>query len=277
MNVPARQMIRFAHVSSGASFSAARVAAPQRPSREWAWGGSTGEGVRVCVIDSGVDPAHPLVGGPVGLWAVEPGDGDVRFQVEPDDAGDLAGHGTACAGIIRTLAPACQITSVRVLGRSLRGSGEALLVALEWAIEQGFDLVNLSLSTRQAAYKEWLHDLADAAYHRGVTLVSSAHNSPVTSYPWRFPSVISVGSHGASDPWYLEANPAPPVDFFAHGVGVRVAWSGGGTRVVSGNSFATPHVTGLCALVRQRHPQVRTSELRHLLRSIADNLVEEQT
>lgn len=268
------RVIRFAHTSLGDKVSSAVIAAPDDISRDWAWGGSTGRGVRVCVVDSGIEAAHPLVGGRAELFAVE--ETPEGWAVRPDDAGDLAGHGTACAGIIRALAPGCELTSVRVLARNLRGNGDALMTALEWAVAQRFPVVNVSLSTRKEALKERLHDLADAAFFAGVTFVSSAHNSPVISYPWRFPSVISVGSHDVRDPEYLELNPAPPVDFFAPGVNVPVAWPGGGTKVVSGNSFATPHVAGLCARILAKHPGFRTPQLRHVLAAVADNLVRSQ-
>ncbi|WP_237404796.1 S8 family peptidase [Actinacidiphila reveromycinica] len=270
----ARRTIRFAHASRGGSLDPGRVAAAHPVERDWAWGGTTGRGVRVCVIDSGVDGAHPAIGGSAEAYAAEPDSAEpgARWNVVPDTEGDLAGHGTACAGIIRSLAPECELTSVRILGPRLRGSGEALVRALEWALERRFAVVNVSLSTRREQHKERLHDLADAAYFAGVTLVSAAHNSPVDSYPWRFPSVLSVGAHGEPDPEYVEANPDPPVDLFARGVGVEAPWPGGGKRVVSGNSFAAPHVTGLCARILERHPRFRTPELRHVLTATAGNL-----
>ncbi|HWH01951.1 MAG TPA: S8 family serine peptidase [Pilimelia sp.] len=262
--------IRFAHHSVGATVSPGRIPAPHPVTREWAWGAATGRGVRVCVVDSGVDATHELVRGIAGQFTVE--DGDPQPRVVPDDAGDVAGHGTACAGIIRSLAPEAELTSVRVLTRNLRGNGDVLLTALHWAVQQGFALVNVSLSTRREALKERLHDLTDRAFYDGVTLVSAAHNSPVVSYPWRFPSVLSVGSHAYADGEYLELNPRPPVDFFAPGVNVPVAWPGGATKVVSGNSFAAPHVVGLCARILQQHPEFRTAQLRHVLAAVSDNV-----
>ncbi len=269
-----RRTIRFAHASSGSTLDVGRVATELPLRRSWAWGGATGRGVRVCVIDSGLDVAHPAIGGDARMFAAEPTGPEkgAPYEVVPDTAGDTAGHGTACAGIIRSLAPACELTSVRILGAKLRGSGEALIRALEWAVEQRFAVVNVSLSTRREDHKERLHDLADAAWFAGVTLVSAAHNSPVDSYPWRFPSVLSVGAHAEPDPEHLEANPEPPVDLFARGVAVEAPWPGGGKRVLSGNSFAAPHVAGLCARILERHPGFRTAELRHVLTAIADNL-----
>jgi subtilisin family serine protease len=94
---------------------------------------------------------------------------------------------------------------------------------------------------------------------------------PVESYPWRFSSVISVGSHERDDPLAWYANPNPPVEFFARGVNVEVAWPGGGTMRWTGNSFATPHISGICALILSRHPTLTPFELKSLLYLTATN------
>ena len=94
---------------------------PGEVTRDWAWGGSTGKGVRVCILDSGVDQGHPLVGEIQQSVAVSVGPND-EVIVEDDTEGDLCGHGTACAGIVRSLAPDCEIISVRVLGRASPGA-----------------------------------------------------------------------------------------------------------------------------------------------------------
>ena len=105
-------------------------------------------------------------------------------------------------------------------------------------------MINMSLSTTKRQFAGMLHELADTAYFRRTVLVASAHNMPVESYPWRFSSVISVGSHEEPDPLAYYYNPNPPVEFFARGVDVEVAWLGGGTIRCTGNSFATPHMSG---------------------------------
>jgi subtilisin family serine protease len=242
---------------------------PDRVTREWAIGSSTGAGVDVCVLDSGVDPSHPLVGGLASAVAVVL-DGD-EPRVVPDEKGDVCGHGTACAGIIRSLAPDCRIHSVRVLGAGTTGTGDLILAGLRHAIENGYDVVNLSLSTTKRKFAEMLHELADAAYFRRTVLVASAHNMPVESYPWRFASVISVGSHEGDDglTWY--ANPEPPVEFFARGVDLDVAWLGGGTLRCTGNSFAAPHIAGIATLVLGRHPELTPFQLKSVLYLTATN------
>ncbi len=244
---------------------------PERVTRDWAWGDSTGEGVRVCILDSGVQPDHPLVGELQGAVAVSKREDD-ELVVEEDAEGDLSGHGTACAGIVRALAPDCELYSVRVLGAGFKGSGTVLLEGLRWAVEQGYDVINMSLSTTKRQFASVLHELADSAYFRRTVLVASAHNMPVESYPWRFSSVISVGSHEEEDPLTFFYNPAPPVEFFARGVNVEVAWLGGSKLRSSGNSFATPHMTGICALILAKHPELTPFQLKSVLYLTASNV-----
>jgi subtilisin len=245
---------------------------PGRVTREWAWGDSTGKGVTVCILDSGIEAGHPLVGEIDGAVAVEVGEND-EVNVVEDAEGDLCGHGTACAGIVRSIAPNCSLFSVRVLGAGFTGSGTALLGGLRWAVEQGFQVINMSLSTTKSQFAGMLHEVADLAYFRRTVLVASAHNMPVESYPWRFSSVISVGSHEEPDPLTYYYNPSPPVEFFARGVDVEVAWLGGGTARSTGNSFATPHLTGISALVLAKHPELTPFQLKSTLYLTASNIV----
>jgi subtilisin len=244
---------------------------PERVTREWALDGATGKGVRVAILDSGVEADHPQVGEIEGAVVISIGD-DGEPVATPDEEGDLCGHGTACAGVIRALAPECEIFSVRVLGAGYTGSGPVLLGGLRWAVEQGYDVINMSLSTTKRQFAEVLHDLADTAYFNRTILVASAHNMPVESYPWRFSSVISVGSHSEADSGRFYYNPNPPVEFFARGVDVDLAWTGGTTIRATGNSFATPHMSGICALVRSKHPELTPFQLKSVLHLIADNV-----
>lgn len=253
-----------------ASDIAIKLGEPSLVTPEWAWGGSAGDGVSVCIVDGGVEPGHPMVGPVASSHAVVTTDGEPSVvEVEP---ADTFGHGTACASIVRQIAPSCEIHSVRVLGASGGGTGRALLAGLEWAIAQGFDVINMSLSTARPQFNQSLRELVDEAYFRRSVIVASAHNSQVESFPWRFSSVISVGGHTEDDPSRIYYNPNPPVEFFARGQAVPVAGLQGGATRSSGNSFATPHVSGRCALILGKHPKLTVFELKTVLYLTAANV-----
>jgi len=238
--------------------------------REFAFGGSDGSGVRVAIVDSGVERDHPAVGGAlVGSYRVEPTDQD-PIVVEDPDAIDVVGHGTACAGIIHALAPAAELVSVRVLGPDNRGKGTNFAAGLIWAIEQGITVVNLSLSSRSEELFGLFHELTDEAYFGNVLLVSAANNVPGPSYPSLFSSVVSVAAHDVADPWTWYYNPRPPVEFGGYGLDVDVAWKDGERTVATGNSFAAPHITGIAALIRAKHPTATPFEVKAMLAATAN-------
>lgn len=245
--------------------------------REEAFGDCSGEGTRICLVDSGVVADDPRIGALAATLVAERGPAG-RVVVNRDAQGDVAGHGTACAGIIRRVAPRAGLTSLRILDARLGSPADVLVQALEWAVEEGFDVVNLSLSTNQVQAKEALHDLADRALFRGQTIVAAAHNSPLRSYPWAFAAAISVGSHGVSgDPELYVFNPTPPVMFYAPGMGLRVPGLGLSTITTSGNSFAAPHVSGYCARILAAHPGTSPAVLRAVLAAVASNVVQERS
>jgi subtilisin family serine protease len=239
--------------------------------RERAWGGATGRGVTVAIIDSGIDPDHPAVGGRVVRSVAVHRDGDDFTVEDPAEPKDVVGHGTACAGIIRSLAPDVDLVSVRVLGPDNKASGMAFAHGLDWVIQQGIRVANLSLSSKSEQLFGTFHDLVDQAYFANCLLVCSASNtSGVASYPSLFASVVSVASHDIADPWTFFYNPRPPVEFGAWGVNVPIAWIGGETIKGSGNSFAAPHIAGLAALIQSKHPELTPFELKSILARVAD-------
>jgi subtilisin family serine protease len=240
--------------------------------RDWAWGGVTGAGVDVAVIDSGIDASHRFVGHVESAVALTY-DSSLEDQVRKAEGphGDLFGHGTACAGIIRIAAPDCRLHSIRVLGERLTGKGVVFAAGLEWAIEHGFQVVNMSLSTGKEDYFSVFHELADEAYFKGVMLVCAVNNVAGASYPSEYASVFSVAAHDAKDPFGFDYNPSPPAEFGAPGIDVEIAWSAGSTIVTTGNSFAAPHIAGLIARILSKHPGLTPFQMKTVLHAIADN------
>jgi subtilisin len=237
---------------------------------EWAWGGSTGAGIKVAVIDSGVDAGHPDVGYVNGYCEVGDDNGTPVFSTLPHD--DAYGHGTACAGVIRGIAPECEIYSVKVLGSALTGRGMIFAAGLRWAIDNGMHVCNLSLGTTKKDFYGVFHELADQAYFRNVMLVTAANNMPIPSFPSVYASVISVASHEVHDPYRIYYNPNPPVEFGAPGIDVRVPWLDGGYITATGNSFAAPHITGIVARIMSKHAGLTGFHVKALLRGLAANV-----
>jgi subtilisin family serine protease len=240
-----------------------------RLDRDWAFGDASGRGVTVAIVDSGVEGEHPAVAGSLRRSVrVELSGGDAI--VVDDEAVDVVGHGTACASIVHDLAPAAELISVRVLGPDNRGKGAAFAAGLEWAIDEGVDVINLSLSSRSEAMFAVFHDLADRAYFGGSLLVCAANNVPVASYPSLFSAVVSVAAHDVRDPATWFYNPNPPVEFGAFGLDVDVAWKDGGRIVATGNSFAAPHIAGYAARIRAAHPAATPFEIKTILAATAN-------
>lgn len=237
---------------------------------DWAIGGSTGAGVRVAVLDSGIDGDHPRVRGVAGAVdiVVDPGTaGEVQAIEGPHE--DLVGHGTACAAIIRSLAPDVELYSVRVLGASLKGSGARLLAGIRWIADREFPVANLSLSTKSEAYLAALHTVCDQAYFARSLLVCAANNLPGPTYPTQFASVVSVAAMPGDDPWALAYNDRPPVEFGARGIDVNVAWTGGTSILATGNSLAAPHISAVIALIRAKHPDLAPFQVKSVLHALA--------
>lgn len=232
-------------------------------------GAFTGKGVTVALIDSGVDASHPELAGRVAE-SVEAHLSDKRVVFEPSAAGDSAGHGTACAGIIARVAPEARLCSIKVLGAGGLGDGHAFLAGLEWAIKQKYRVINLSLGTTKPQFFAPLHDLLDRAYQAGCIVVAAANNLPQPSFPSVFSSsLISVIKSDALDPLDFRFQYGEVIELSAPGVNVRTAWPGGGHKNLTGNSFACPHIAAVIARLLESDPEMTPFQVKTALYAIA--------
>ena len=246
--------------------------------REWAWGGSTGAGVRVAVVDSGIEHDHPAledsVRGGVAIEYDVHAQLNLRYDADPEPH-DSFGHGTACAGIIHAIAPQAEIYSVRVLSGDMGGRAIQFAAGIDWANDNGMHVVNMSLSTSKEEYYGLFHKIVDESYFKNVVLVSAVNNIPAPSYPSTYSTVISVAAHEGKDPYTFYYNPSPPVEFGAPGIDLRVAWANKSYIVSTGNSFAAPHITGLVALIKSKHPELTPFQVKTVLYACASNILPE--
>ncbi len=245
---------------------------------------ATGAGVRVAVVDSGVDAGNPQLTGRVvkGLDLLHGSDGTQ----------DCVGHGTGVAGVIAAgardgvgftgLAPGVTIVPVRVSeredidGKATGDPGNArdLAHAIRWAATTGHaQVINLSLTAPAAGAAEICAAAADA-YRHGVVLVAAAgNNAPQDTsepYPAGCAHVIGVGAVGPAGSRSSYSRPGTWVDIAAAGDGITTTWPGHGQNVQNGTSFATPFVAATAALILQRFPGSTPDTVARRLADTAD-------
>lgn len=227
--------------------------------------------VTVAVVDSGVDSSHPDLRGRVtGAWRIAPYRDTHRAMPCPVGRdNDVFGHGTAVAGIVADIAPNARIMDFRVFGADRIGSGAALLAGFRTAIERGARLINLSLACLGSFAGE-LHELCEQAYRNNQIVVAAKRNMPLEDNGWpaELSSCISVDRANFPSPFLLRFL-SPPIEFAARGEQVVAPKRGGGYAAVTGTSFATPTVTGLCALLIGAFPDLRLFEIKTLLKDFA--------
>lgn len=150
------------------------------------FGGLTGVGVRVAVIDSGVNPTHSHIVSVAGGVTI-------GEEIEPHMYLDLLGHGTAVMAAIQEKAPAAQYYAVRVFCSALRTRIEHLLSAIEWCLDHDIHVINLSLGTLNAAHAARFQPLIQRAVASGTSLVSASNVDGCPAFPGALDGVIGVG------------------------------------------------------------------------------------
>lgn len=157
----------------------------------------TGRGVRVALLDTGVNAWHSHVAGVARAVSFHEEAG--RVVAVEGDTKDVVGHGTALAGVIRKWAPDATLLSARVLGRDLKGSLQVLVAAIEWAAREEVHVINLSLGTRNAAHRGALEEAIAKARAAGAVVIAAFgrdgedEREAFSDLPAAIPGVISVG------------------------------------------------------------------------------------
>ena len=222
-----------------------------------------GSGVRVAILDSGV--ASSLLGDAANEHSFAVRQRGLLGAVERCEPGDVNHHGTAIASILREIAPDAELTSVRLVDDQGRGSSSALRTALAHVIREGFDVVNLSLGTRNRDLLLEVYDLVDQAAVAGVVLVCATDNAGPPDYPAACTSLIAVDRLASADPFALGFRAGHRVGFLARGYDIDVAAPSGARRLVTGASFACAHVAAFAARLRSARPGLHPFEVKTAL------------
>lgn len=226
--------------------------------------------VIVAVIDSGVDATHPALRHRVSAAFATTTDQDHRWTLQPcalPACNDRFGHGTSVAGLIAATAPNASLIDIGVLDEKNLGAGEALLEALRYAIESEAKLINMSLAAK-AKFAPDLNRLCEAAYRAGKIVVAAKRNQTLFDFgfPAEFSSCVSVDIAVAGGFLGLKYLGSTPIEFAAQGVDLVAPAPGDLYTRVTGTSFATPIVSGICALLLGRYPHLTVFEIKALLK-----------
>lgn len=239
---------------------------------------TTGTGVKVAVLDSGISASHEDLNVAGGASFV---DG------EPDPYNDGNGHGTHVAGTIAGLdntlgvlgvAPEVSLYAVKVLGSDGSGTYSGIAKGVEWAIDNNIDVVNMSLGGSQGSTT--LQQAMDNAYNSGVLLVAAAGNEGsygkssrnTIGYPAKYNSVMAVGAVDSNLERASFSSVGNELEVMAPGVNVYSSVPGDSYDSYNGTSMASPHVAGAAALILANDSSLSNVDVRNLLNDTATSL-----
>ena len=219
------------------------------------WQRTMGTGVRVAVLDTGIDTNHPDLQAAIADTRDFTGDG-----IE-----DANGHGTHCAGIIGArlngvgfvgAAPKCKLLIGKVLGNNGSGSFQGIAEGVDWAVEQGAHIISMSLGGPSSS--PLLYRSIAMALAKGVHVICAAGNSGnmfsnSIGFPGRYGGVITVASHDRNGNPSGFSSHGGELDFMAPGSDIWSTYKNGGYQELSGTSMATPFVAGISALIVSKH------------------------
>lgn len=242
--------------------------------------GYTGKGVKVAVIDTGIDDTHYdlVVSGGVSFVDNEPWD----YYLDEN------GHGTHVAGIIGAknngiayvgAAPDVELYAVKVFDSSGIGKISKILAGVDWAITHDIDVINLSLGSEQGydAYQS----IFQKAYNQGIVVVAVAGNDfdgpldeggcasnrlvDCVDFPGVYNTTITVGATDIENQVAPFSSTGPSLDFVAPGVGIMSTYLSNQVARISGTSMAAPYVAGVVALLKEKYPAATPLEIKNLL------------
>ncbi|GAA4609547.1 hypothetical protein GCM10023195_38620 [Actinoallomurus liliacearum] len=238
------------------------------------WPLTRGEGVKVAIVDSGVDTSHPQ------LPSID------TYDVTNTDKRDCNGHGTMVAGIIAAqdqrsshvpflgVAPKVQLISVKAATQDTDNPPRPVAEGIRRAADLGADVINVSITLANYSF---LKSAVEYAQHKGALVVAAAGNIDTTKktteqelYPASYDGVISVGAVGSDGKVADFTDTKSRVSVVAPGVDVNSTWPHDSYASRPGTSFAAPYVTATAALIKAYHPSLTAAQIKHRIEVTAD-------
>ena len=222
------------------------------------WGEIAGSEIRVAILDTGIDLEHPDLMDNIKE--------DVNM-IKPFKSGnDDSGHGTHVAGIVAAIdndigvigtGPEISLYAVKVLAKNGRGWLSDLIDGLDWCIDNGMQVVNMSFGSSDD--NDSFHEIIFEAHNAGIVLVASAgnngENGGEVDYPAKYPETIAVSAIEENGSFASFSSYGQEIDLTAPGVNIKSTYKDGSYETMEGTSMSAPHVTGTVALVLKTSPK----------------------
>ncbi len=235
-----------------------------------------GQGIKVAILDTGIDLDHP------DLQVA----GDVTFVAGTTSGDDDNGHGTLVAGIVAAqdkgygivgIVPEVELYAVKVLDKKGLGTVSSIRRGIEWAIENDMQMINLSFGCDEKLGQE-IREVLKEAYRAGIVIVAAAGNEGTVDCegdtmwaPASYKQVIAVGAIDEADNRYSLSSTGDTLELVAPGVNISSTRKGGGYANLHATSAASPHVAGVAALVIASGVTDNT-KVRQILQETAEDL-----
>ncbi len=226
----------------------------------------TGKGVKVGVLDSGVDFTHPAISGSVHR-SFEVRESQGNFTAQEASGTDVLGHGTMCAGVIHRIAPEAEIYNIKTLDERGQNSPAKVICGIQCAMAQGVHVLNLSLVSLNMSRNTIVDMLywVEKAYYNGTILVAATDNKQKRGFPGDYSSVIAVDFQHFEDFRSFNYFLGKPVEMEAKGVYVEAPFPGNTYISTTCTSIACPHVAGVVARLLSMMPGLTPFQLKTLL------------
>ncbi|HLO60198.1 MAG TPA: S8 family serine peptidase [Bacteroidales bacterium] len=256
--------------------------------------------VTIAVLDTGVNPDHPELKGKivrrsdfVNLEGLDTSAFISDVKQYEDWPVDVVGHGTHVSGIIAAkglqmdegVCPDCKILAVRVLatmksGDKLVGAGivDNINNGIKWAVDQGADIINMSLGIRHTGGGLPHQEVIDYALHKNVSIIAASGNDGTEEkyYPGALPGVIAVGAVDDSGNVTTFTSYGANITVVAPGLNVYSSFTNNGYAFASGTSQASPFVTGMVGLLKsyalKKGKKLGNEQIRFILKSTSDKI-----
>jgi subtilisin family serine protease len=241
---------------------------------------TTGQGITVAVLDTGVDANHEALFGVVRNdgWDFIDNDchpDDIANGIDDDGDGlvdEGAGHGTMVAGIVHLVAPGAAILPIRVLDDEGHGTTFSVAKGIRYAVQHGASVINMSFGLTERC--NVINEEMEAAQEASVALIAAAGNSGLDSlllFPASDPKALMVAALDSNDVKADFSSYDAKVAVSAPGVGILAPFYNGGYALGAGTSFSTPFISGQCALILDLDPTLSFDQLyQHVQRGVVD-------